>query len=189
MWCPSPWKIFIWYRWYFWTWVFSTVLCLCIASMWNAASRCCLHLVAAEKAEEKDVEILICCISRLKTGIFSGSAEVFIQKTCQWPRLHSIQESQGSFWRMARGSCLERLSPLPLGGSGSSALISTVMENGDFSLCLFQCQCSGRGPREYKFVCLFRPCGWSHGATDMLQQRALVSSGQRLGFHTAPFDP
>ncbi|XP_028942181.1 solute carrier family 35 member F4-like, partial [Antrostomus carolinensis] len=58
------------------------------------------------------------------------------------------QESQGSFWRMERGSSpLEKLSALTLGGSGSSAFLSTLRENGDLSFCLIQCQCSGRGPR------------------------------------------
>lgn len=39
-----------------------------------------------------------------------------------------------------------------------------------------------RGPREYKFLWLFRPFGWSCMAESMLQYKALISSGERLVF-------
>lgn len=79
-------------------------------------------------------------------------------------------------------SLLEGLSALTLCGSGSSALLSTLRENGDLFFCLIQCQCSGRGPREYKFLWLFRRYGQSRGAKDILHHRALISSGERLVF-------
>lgn len=84
---------------------------------------------------------------------------------------------------MKRGSPpLESFPALTPGGSRSSALLSTLGKDGDLSFCLIQCQCSGRGPREYTFLWLFRPYGWSHVAKDILHYRALISSGERLVF-------
>lgn len=84
---------------------------------------------------------------------------------------------------MERGSRpLGSLPALTPGGSRSSALLSTLGKDGDLSFCLIQCQCSGRGPREYKFLWLFRPYGWSHVAKDLLHYRALISPGERPVF-------
>lgn len=56
-----------------------------------------------------------------------------------------------------------REAPSTGGGSGSWALLFTLRGNGGLSWGLIQCQCSGRGPREYKSLCarpVHRAMGW-----------------------------
>lgn len=164
------------------TWFFSATSCLCVKCL-------ILELSARSRGRQinfcEDMEILIWCLSTLKIGIFNPVAEIFIQKTRGWPWLHSLQECQGSFWSMERGSSpLERL----------PALGEAVVPEPSFSRwggmvaspeAWFSVSAqAGAHVSTNPFVHALCTEPWAENA---LQHGELVSSGGRDWFSWAPF--